>query len=279
MNLSLKAKILALGVIGLAFVIATGITGSFLLMRPAELIRQQSGAFQCQYNHLQGDMMHDAMRGDVFKAMGAAGPGQAAELGESQRDARDHAEKFRGYLASNRKNNADPVIGAKLEELSPALENYIQLAEKVIATRAADPSAAKNLMPDFDASFHDMEVKQEELSDLFKERSESFLLASGQDLARARTVLAALAVFASLLLTAISLLMARSIGATLQSVAASLGEESLTLSRAADEVRASGRNLAEGASDQASSLEETSASLEEIGSMTKQNSDNAKLAS
>jgi methyl-accepting chemotaxis protein len=275
MNLSLKNKILALGLTGLLFVIATGITGSYLLMRPTELIRQQSAAFQCQYNHMQGDMMHDALRADVFNAMGTTA---SAELEASQKDARDHAEKFRGYLEANLKNNSDPIIGASLAELSPALQKYIELAEKVIATHISNPAQAKALMPAFEASFSDMEDKQEKLSDLFKARAAGFLEESGHDLGAARWALAGLAASASLLLMAFSFLMARSIGATLKSVVANLDEESFTLSRAANEVRASGRSLAEGASDQASSLEETSASLEEIGSMTRQNSDNAKLA-
>ncbi len=275
MRIPLKSKILGLGLSGLAFVLITGAVGYAVLMKPMAMIRQQSNSFQCQYNHMQGDMMHDALRGDVLNAMGTKDPGQ---ISGAVREAHGHAEKFRGYLATNLANNMDPVIGVKLKELSPALETYINLSEKMVALRGHDMAAAQALMPSFEASFHDMEERQEVLSDMFKERVAGFLEESQHDLAHARAELAALAALAALLLTAGSFFMARSVGGTLQSLAATLDAGSQSLSRSADEVRKGSKDLSEGASEQASSLEETSASLEEIGSMTRQNSDNAREA-
>src|ERR1043165_1998250 len=122
MRIPLKTKILGLGLSGLAFVLITGAVGYALLMKPMAMIRQQSDSFQCQYNHMQGDMMHDALRGDVLDAMST---NDASKLAEYSQNTREHAEKFHGYLASNLAKNTDPVIGDKLKELSPALETYI----------------------------------------------------------------------------------------------------------------------------------------------------------
>jgi methyl-accepting chemotaxis protein len=64
----------------------------------------------------------------------------------------------------------------------------------------------------------------------------------------------------------------------LMEIASDLFEISATSAGAADQVAASSRTLAEGASEQAASLEQTSSSLEETSSMTKRNAENAQKA-
>ena len=64
----------------------------------------------------------------------------------------------------------------------------------------------------------------------------------------------------------------------LTGIAAALNDGSLQVVSAAGQVSASSQSLAEGAGEQAASLEETSSSLEEMSSMTKRNSDNAQNA-
>ena len=64
----------------------------------------------------------------------------------------------------------------------------------------------------------------------------------------------------------------------LSALAQTLGEVSHSLIGSAGVVSSSSQSLAEGASDQAASLEETSASLEEMSSMTKRNAENAQKA-
>ncbi len=77
----------------------------------------------------------------------------------------------------------------------------------------------------------------------------------------------------------LSWLIARNISQVLSRVASTLGDGSLQVAAAANQVSQSSQTLAHGASEQAASLEETSASLEEIASMTKRNAENAGNAS
>jgi hypothetical protein len=66
------------------------------------------------------------------------------------------------------------------------------------------------------------------------------------------------------------------LGRVLKQMAVSLSQGSDEIVAATGQVSASSLALAEGASQQAASLQETSASLEEISSMTKKNADNAQ---
>ena len=79
-------------------------------------------------------------------------------------------------------------------------------------------------------------------------------------------------------LIAFALLLVRRIGVTLNQVLAELRAVSDGSAAAASEISASSQVLAQGASEQAASLEETSASSEEISSITASNAENAELA-
>lgn len=78
--------------------------------------------------------------------------------------------------------------------------------------------------------------------------------------------------------TTIAFLLARSITRRIASVAEQLRNGASEVTRASGQMEATSVGLAEGAGSQAASLEETSASLTEIASMTKQNSANAQSA-
>jgi methyl-accepting chemotaxis protein len=76
----------------------------------------------------------------------------------------------------------------------------------------------------------------------------------------------------------LSVIVARSITGPLQQIAQSLDSGSEQTAAAAGQVSDTAQVLSEGASEQAAALEETSASLEEVTSMTKSNADNAAKA-
>ncbi|MCE5281945.1 MAG: cache domain-containing protein, partial [Deltaproteobacteria bacterium] len=80
------------------------------------------------------------------------------------------------------------------------------------------------------------------------------------------------------LITLLSVLLARSIVSSIQLVISGLTDGANQVASASSQVASSSQHLADGSSEQASSLEETSSSLEEMASMTKQNADNANQA-
>ena len=71
MKWSIRAKLMSLAGISLAMVLTTGLVGYQLLKAPVEMIKEQNIAAQAQFNHINGDMMHDALRGDVLASLGA----------------------------------------------------------------------------------------------------------------------------------------------------------------------------------------------------------------
>ncbi len=92
------------------------------------------------------------------------------------------------------------------------------------------------------------------------------------------TWVGALGVIAAVLVTLVSVIIARSISKPINRIIAGLNEGADQVNDAAAQVSTASQQLAEGASEQASSLEETSSALEQMAAMTRTNAENAKEA-
>ncbi len=90
-----------------------------------------------------------------------------------------------------------------------------------------------------------------------------------------RTTLISLIVIAILLGVVIAFFISRRITLVLKGLAGELDESAYSLSSSSGEISASSQTLADGASQQASAVEEISASMEEISAMTKRDAENS----
>ena len=256
-------------------VLLTGLVGYALLKTPVQMIKEQYTASQAQANHMQGDMMHDALRGDVLVSLAAE---SEEEWKQCKADVAEHGAEFRDML---RKNSELPLNGemkAELAKLAPKLESYIKSAESAIGAGYKERGARALILPPFLAAFDELETSQGTLSDLFSAQAETFTVENAKTMGRASLMLAALALAACLIIGIAAILITRSITSKLLLVVSSMDSSSQLVSTASSQVKEASTELAEGASTQASSLEQTSASLEELSSMTRQNSDNARQA-
>ena len=95
---------------------------------------------------------------------------------------------------------------------------------------------------------------------------------------RLLTWVGSLGAIAAVLITLISIAIARSISKPINRIIAGLDEGADQVNDAAQQVSSASQQLAEGASEQASSLEETSSALEQMAAMTRTNAENAKQA-
>ncbi len=117
-------------------------------------------------NHQLGDMMHDALRADVLAALLAGPASTAGEREALTKDTADHAATFRKALDANRRLSLPPAIADGLTGLRGALEDYVQAAERLAGLALRDPAQARTGMARFMELFHDLEERNEALSDL-----------------------------------------------------------------------------------------------------------------
>jgi methyl-accepting chemotaxis protein len=116
----------------------------------------------------EGDMMHDAIRGDVLAWLLAS---DATEREQAVADLGEHGEKFRSLLgefegAQLAENETKAYQGAV-----KAVEAYISSAESLMKNDREAESAITLAREDFDKRFYELEEQLEGLSALIEESS------------------------------------------------------------------------------------------------------------
>ena len=82
--------------------------------------------------HMQADMMHDAIRADVFSALLVDAGQSFTQIDSIQHDLADHTQTFVESIAINKKLVTDPSTAESLAKLDKPLEDYKNRAKAII---------------------------------------------------------------------------------------------------------------------------------------------------
>ncbi|WP_285445325.1 methyl-accepting chemotaxis protein [Xanthomonas sp. fls2-241-TYG-148] len=115
-------------------------------------------------NHMQADMMHDALRGDVTTALLAASRKDAQAIAAARASLGEHADDFRQSLAANRALPLEPALRKELEDVSPTLQAYIGAADQLM-TRVEAGSETDAAYADFTQKFEALETRMGAISE------------------------------------------------------------------------------------------------------------------
>jgi methyl-accepting chemotaxis protein len=166
MKLTIRSRMLALGAMSVVLVCAVGATGWLTAHHVLESSRKISRTASAIRNHLEADMMHDALRADVLAALAST---NAAERRQVQSDLKDHAQRFKRFMELNRALGLDPVIQHALDDVRPELEAYTRAASEIIElVLRGDGAAARARMDDFRGRFYALEKRLEQVSDVIQ---------------------------------------------------------------------------------------------------------------
>jgi methyl-accepting chemotaxis protein len=170
---SIQRKIIAASVA--IFALAGGATGvgiwatSTLSENSANVIQSA----QVLRNHMQADMMHDALRADVLAAILAANPAAGISPDDVEADLKDHVASFRDMIAANKALATDKATQDVLAGVEPPLLVYIDSAGKMVDLAGKDPQAALKSLPDFMKQFSALEGAMEQAGDEIQKVSEN----------------------------------------------------------------------------------------------------------
>lgn len=316
MNFTIRLRLRLLVALMLVLMLVLGFTGYHGMASADSGLDEVVRSNHALRTHMEGDMMHDALRADVLAALLAETPDDWQRVND---DLHGHAKLFRDSIESNSK--ASVVDTRQLfEQLGPVLEKYIQSAESLIALAKKDKAAAHAALPGFLDVFSELEGKLSHVSDVIEHGSNEAETDANQLIATARTIGMAILVVAIVLALVSAQLMARAITQGLNELVTfidkiaqgdlathievkrrdefgelleSLKQMSGKLNRIIGTVRSkatqtmsSARELTQGSDDlsqrtqeQAASLEEAAASMEQMAATIKQNADHAREAS
>jgi len=166
---SIKAKITAVSAIAVCVIAYVAIDNYFTLKKLAGLASEAQTASLLLRQHLDGDMMHDAIRADVLKATLGLKTRNHKMIEEAKHDAAEHGARFMDNLHKNLQLNLPADIHQLFVGEEPALKAYNEQAANYITVAQQDArdgtSQTDLLMPDFEKAFGVLEDVQSSVSD------------------------------------------------------------------------------------------------------------------
>ena len=167
-SFSFRQRLIIITSAGLFFIMviaATGYWASSQLTKSMSGIVLTSTALRQQ---MQADMMHDALRADVYAALHAAQTNNADEKAVVMADIEGHSRSFNESFHKNSTLPLEPKILHALKDVSPKVTEYISNADSMVMLAFADNVAANEQLPVFLQSFRDLEPLMQELGDLME---------------------------------------------------------------------------------------------------------------
>jgi methyl-accepting chemotaxis protein len=193
---SIQQKIVfaSIGILALAGSSAViGLWSASTLAYNAERI---AGSEQILRNHMQADMMHDALRADVIASLLASDPSAGISLSGVKQDLSEHVASFRDMIAENKRLATDAETQQVVNGVEPPLLAYVEGANRIVGLAEAEPAAAMEALPDFMEQFSALETAMEIAGDGIQQVSEKIGEENAQTTAFIDIVLRALLVLA-----------------------------------------------------------------------------------
>ncbi|HEU4826344.1 MAG TPA: MCP four helix bundle domain-containing protein, partial [Dongiaceae bacterium] len=209
-SLSIRQKFFGFGGLMGAVAFVIGAIGYWGIVSQAEELGDVVVTSQALRNHMEGDMMHDALRADVINALHAALTDKSA-LTQIQADLDDHVKNFREHIDANKALPLNADVTAALSSVDGKLAAYIDGAKSMVAQAGQDSAAAEQQFPAFVSKFEELEVALGNVSDLIGASAEAAKASADRAAARARDVLVATFVVAFAALIAAVFWMVRAI--------------------------------------------------------------------
>lgn len=171
--MKIKAQFSVLGIVTILVIALAVAINYFTLTRLIGEAEQAETASILLRQHMDGDMMHDAIRADVLKATLGLKSGNRKMIEEADREAADHGARFLDNLRKNLALDLPADLHALLRDEEPALRAYNEQAAAFISTALSDAqrngaggaSRTDALLPAFEAAFGVLEKAQADISD------------------------------------------------------------------------------------------------------------------
>lgn len=159
---SLRSRFLAFASVVVLAVIALGCVGGWSNASMSRSASDTTRITLALSNQGAADMMHDALRADVYVALSASERGEPSE--PVLKELREHLETFRTEIAANQALDLPKTARAHLKALIEPLDGYGIAAETIVKQAFADRSAAIASLPAFDKAFSTLETAMGDLT-------------------------------------------------------------------------------------------------------------------
>ncbi|MCC6706296.1 MAG: MCP four helix bundle domain-containing protein [Gammaproteobacteria bacterium] len=168
MQFGVKEKLRAFAAFGIVATLVVGLVGYNSEQKLGDALTGVNIKMAALRNHMESDMMHDALRADVLSALRAAKSHDEAAHKQVVADIEEHIASFIDHVDQNAKAPLSDEIKAGVEDVRPALSAYADAAREITAAAFKDIDSAEAKMPEFLAAFKELEGRMSSLSDLIE---------------------------------------------------------------------------------------------------------------
>jgi len=188
-SMTLRGRLLAVALLSATGIFSVGAVGYFGLTRSILATEDLTGAGLMQRQQMQADMMHDAIRSDVYAAMLASQSGDATKSQAALTDLTEHSAEFRRAVAEVRTHSRSDRLNARITELTPALDAYVQGARSVADAAATGRLTTKSDLVAFETQFKALEGQMEQFGDQISEEGSAAAAAAATLFQRAKLLM------------------------------------------------------------------------------------------
>ncbi len=277
MRFSIAHKVLSVAGAGIILLLAFGAISDRLVGSAKEDNQRAIQASQAIRETMLVDMMHEGVRGSVFAALARHGTAE-----QRRAEIRQVADTMHEGTLNLAKADLPGDAGLSVKATRTLVEHYtalgINLVDDVTAAKPLEGEGLKRRIADFEKVFEDLEIVLDRQGDLIRDMAVSASEQATVDIQRITTALLIMVPISVVILTLMSLLVARSIPRPFMEVIERLRETAQHNTQSSSELSELSSNIADGASSQAAGLEQTSANMEEITQAARQGANSAQEA-
>jgi methyl-accepting chemotaxis protein len=164
--MSTQFRLTGLVILSLLCLLLVGGTSLLNSNRITEALASSTTAAIALRNHLDADMMHDALRGDVLAAALAARSQKTDARKDIEKDLNEHLQTFRKAMKANEALALPAPIVAATRKVQPVAEAYLQDSARLVTLAFDQPDQLDANLAKFMASFRLLEKEMDGISDL-----------------------------------------------------------------------------------------------------------------
>jgi methyl-accepting chemotaxis protein len=189
--MSIKFRLIALSLISILFLLTIGASSLWSEHEMSGALRKNSTATAALRNHMEADMMHDALRADILAATLAANLKQVDQRKPIEQGLAEHLKLFQEALKANQDLALTANITQSIAQVRPLVDGYLQASQAGVALAFDSPEKSEANMVKFMEIFTAVEKEMAALSDLIEKNSTDTVASAQADAARLKQLIMA----------------------------------------------------------------------------------------
>ena len=166
--MGIKHQMFSLGLLSIICTATVGGLSYWAVTQLQQTIEHNKISSFALRNHMQIDMMHDALRGDVLAILNATAKNKQADFASIENDLKEHSDIIKKSVEQNQKLDIDPMIKNNLQEMAAPLNAYMESAIQLFDAAHHHPTEVDQRYEKFVKEFRAMEEKLEMVSNLME---------------------------------------------------------------------------------------------------------------